>query len=150
MSEKKYRVIQWATGVVGSAALKYFIENPTIELVGVLVTNPDKVGKDAGDLVGLTKTGVLATNDEEAIVAMDADCVLFAPSMMTPPIDMVCRLLESGKNVVSPAGPFRPTSSSPRKPLGSRPPARRATARSTAAASTRASRATCCRSPCCG
>ncbi len=108
MAEKTYRVIQWATGVVGSAALKYFIENPTIELVGVLVTNPDKVGKDAGDLVGLPKTGVLATSDEEAIVAMDADCVLFAPSMMTPPIDMVCRLLESGKNVVSPAGPFLP------------------------------------------
>jgi hypothetical protein len=108
MSDKKYRVIQWATGVVGSAALKYFIENPVTELVGVLVTNPGKVGKDAGDLVGLPKTGVLATNDEEAIVAMDADCVLFAPSMMTPPIDQVCQLLASGKNVVSPAGPFLP------------------------------------------
>ena len=108
MSDKKYRVIQWATGVVGSAALKYFIENPVIELVGVYVTNPEKVGKDAGDLVGLPKTGVLATNDESAILAMDADCVLFAPSMMTPPIDMVCQLLASGKNVVSPAGPFLP------------------------------------------
>lgn len=108
MSEKKYRVIQWATGTVGSAALKYFIENPVIDLVGVYVTNPEKVGKDAGDLVGLPKTGVLASDDVEAIVAMEADCVLFAPSMMTPPIDMVCRLLESGKNVVSPAGPFLP------------------------------------------
>ncbi len=108
MAEKTYRVIQWATGVVGSAALKYFIENPVIDLVGVYVTNPDKVGKDAGDLVGLPKTGVLATNDEAAILAMDADCVLFAPSMMTPPIDMVCRLLASGKNVISPAGPFLP------------------------------------------
>ena len=108
MSDKKYRVIQWATGVVGSAALRYFIENPVIELVGVYVTNPEKVGKDAGDLVGLPKTGVLATNDEAAILAMDADCVLFAPSMMTPPIDMVCQLLASGKNVVSPAGPFLP------------------------------------------
>jgi hypothetical protein len=39
---------------------------------------------------------------------MDADCVLFAPSMMTPPIDLVCQLLASGKNVVSPAGPFLP------------------------------------------
>ncbi len=108
MPKKTYRVIQWATGVVGSAALKYFIENPVTELVGVYVTNPEKVGKDAGDLVGLGKTGVLATNDEDAILAMDADCVLFAPSMMTPPIDMVCRLLASGKNVVSPAGPFLP------------------------------------------
>ncbi len=108
MADKTYRVIQWATGTVGSAALKYFIENPVIELVGVLVTNPDKVGKDAGDLVGLPKTGVLATDSAEAILAMEADCVLFSPSMMTPPIDMVCRLLASGKNVVSPAGPFLP------------------------------------------
>jgi len=108
MAQKTYRVIQWATGVVGSAALKYFIENPVTELVGVYVTNPDKVGVDAGDLVDLPKTGVLATNDIEAIVAMDADCVLFAQSMMTPPMDMVCRLLASGKNVVSPAGPFLP------------------------------------------
>jgi hypothetical protein len=108
MSDKKYRVIQWATGVVGSAALKYFIENPFIDLVGVYVTNPEKVGKDAGDLVGLPKTGVLATDSVDAIMAMDADCVLFAPSMMTPPIDQVCQLLASGKNVVSPAGPFLP------------------------------------------
>jgi 2,4-diaminopentanoate dehydrogenase len=113
MADKTYRVIQWATGVVGSAALRHFIENPVTELVGVYVTNPEKVGKDAGDLVGLPKTGVLATGDEEAILRMDADCVLFAPSMMTPPIDMVCRLLESGKNVVSPAGPFLPNKFSP-------------------------------------
>ena len=108
MADKQYRVIQWATGTVGSAALKHFIENPVIDLVGVYVTNPDKVGKDAGGLVGLPKTGVLATDDVEAILAMNADCVLFAPSMMTPPIDMVCRLLASGKSVVSPAGPFLP------------------------------------------
>jgi hypothetical protein len=108
MANKTYRVIQWATGTVGSAALKYFIENPVIELVGVYVTNPEKVGKDAGDLVGLPKTGVLATSDVEAIMAMEADCVLFAPSLLTPPLDRVCQLLASGKNVVSPAGPFLP------------------------------------------
>lgn len=107
MSEKTYRVIQWATGTVGKVALKHFIENPVFELAGVLVTNPEKVGKDAGDLVGLSATGVLATNDVEAIVALDADCVHFAP--LLPDIDMVCRLLRSGKNVVSPLGPVYPT-----------------------------------------
>lgn len=109
MSEKKYRVIQWATGVVGKAALKHFIQNPVIDLVGVLVFNPDKVGQDAGDLVGLPKTGVLATNDQEAIIALDADAVLFSPlNMADTSLDLVCRLLASGKNVVSPAGPFLP------------------------------------------
>lgn len=107
MSQKKYRVIQWATGVVGSASLKYFIENPTFEVVGVLVTNPEKVGKDAAELVGLkTKTGVLATNDVEKIIALQADGVHFAPIITD--VDMICRLLRSGKNVCAPAGPFLP------------------------------------------
>jgi hypothetical protein len=106
MSQETYRVIQWATGTVGKAALRHFIENPVIELVGVLVTNPEKVGKDAGELVGLPATGVIATNDVEKIIALDADCVLFAP--LVTDLDMICRLLRSGKNVVCPAGPFFP------------------------------------------
>lgn len=107
MSEKTYRVIQWATGTVGKVALKHFIENPVCDLVGVFVTNPDKVGKDAGELVGLAPTGVLATNDAEKLIALDADCVLFAG--LRADLDLYCRLLRSGKNVISPAGPFNPT-----------------------------------------
>lgn len=109
MTGKTYRVIQWATGTVGSAALKHFVENPVTELVGVYVTNPEKVGKDAGDLVGLPRTGVIATNDVDALLEMEADCVLFAALFQGPAtLDMVCRLLASGKNVISTAGPFLP------------------------------------------
>ena len=107
MAKDTYRVIQWATGTVGQAALKHFIENPVIDLVGVYVTNPAKVSKDAGELVGLPPTGVLATDDAEALIAMDADCVLFAG--LVADVDLFCRLLRSGKNVISPAGPFNPT-----------------------------------------
>ena len=107
MSEQTYRVIQWATGTVGKVALEHFIENPVFDLVGVFVTHPDKVGKDAGELVGLPPTGVIATNDAEQLIAMDADCVLFAG--LRADLDLYCRLLRSGKNVVSPAGPFNPT-----------------------------------------
>lgn len=106
MSQKTYRVIQWATGAVGKTALRHFIENPVFELVGVLVTNQEKVGKDAGDIVGLPKTGIAATNDVEKIVALDADCVLFAPLVTN--VDTICRLLSAGKNVASVAGPFSP------------------------------------------
>ena len=104
MSEKVYRVIQWATGTVGKVALRHYIENPAFELAGVLVTNPEKVGKDAGDLVGVPRTGVLATNDVEKILALEADCVHFAP--IAQDIDMVCRLLRSCKNLVSAIGPY--------------------------------------------
>lgn len=106
MSQKTYRVIQWCTGVVGKTALRHFIENPVFELVGVLVTNPDKAGKDAGELVDLPSTGVAATTDAEAIFALDADCVHYAP--LVSDLDTICRLLQSGKNVASVGGPFSP------------------------------------------
>lgn len=108
MAKDTYRVIQWATGTVGKAALRHFIRNPVIDLVGVLVFNPDKDGKDAGDIVGLDKTGVLCTTDQEAIFTMEADAVLFSPEQSPTLLDDVCRLLASGKNVISPAGPFLP------------------------------------------
>lgn len=107
MGKDRYRVIQWATGTVGKAALRHFIENPVIELAGVCVTNPDKVGKDAGELAGLPPTGIQATNDAEALIALEADCVLFAG--LVADLDLFERLLRSGKNVISPAGPFYPT-----------------------------------------
>ena len=55
------RVIQWATGSVGSAQLREVIDDPTLELVGVFVFSPAKAGVDAGTLVGRGHTGVLAT-----------------------------------------------------------------------------------------
>lgn len=102
-----YRIIQWVTGHVGSVALRHFIENPTYELVGLRVTNQEKVGRDAGDLAGTESTGVIATDDAEAVIAMDADCVFYTP--MWAEVDVICRLLESGKNVVATGGYFYPT-----------------------------------------
>ncbi len=106
MTQKTYRVIQWCTGVVGKAALRHFIENPVFELVGVLVTNPEKAGRDAGEIAGLPPTGVLATDDVEKIIALDADAVHYAP--LVADVDTICRLLGSGKNVASVGGPFSP------------------------------------------
>jgi hypothetical protein len=107
MGGRVYRVIQWATGKVGQVAIREFIKNPAFDLVGVYVTAPAKVGKDAGELIGLPATGVIATDDIEAILALDADCVHFAP--LVEDIDLMCRILRSGKNVVTPLGPFYPT-----------------------------------------
>lgn len=106
MSGKTYRVIQWCTGVVGKTALRHFIENPIFDVVGVLVTNPEKNGKDAGTLAGLSEVGVQATTDIDSIIALDADCVHYAP--LVADVDMICRLLRSGKNVASVGGPFSP------------------------------------------
>lgn len=108
MSDRRFRVIQWVTGHVGSVGLRHFIENPTYDLVGLLVTNPEKVGRDAGDIAGLeVTTGVLATDDIDGIIGLDADCVFYTP--MYAEVDVICRILESGKNVVATGGYFYPT-----------------------------------------
>jgi hypothetical protein len=103
------RVIQWATGAVGSTTLKAIIEDPELELVGVWVHAAEKVGKDAGELVGLPSTGVLATNHHAALIALDADVVVHCPAGQGPieeRDEIVFDLLRSGKNVVSSTGPY--------------------------------------------
>ena len=104
-ADKIYRVIQWATGNVGSRALRTVIEHPQMELVGVYVTSDAKKGKDAGELAGLDRaTGVKATTSVDDIIALDADCVVYMPAYTN--FDDVCRILSSGKNVATPRGEF--------------------------------------------
>jgi 4-hydroxy-tetrahydrodipicolinate reductase len=98
------RVIQWATGNIGSRALRAVIEHPEMALVGLWVSNPDKVGKDAGTLAGTAPCGITATNSVDALVATEADCVLYM--RQGTDIDELCRLLASGKNVVTTRGDF--------------------------------------------
>jgi hypothetical protein len=69
-------------------------------LVGAKVYSDDKAGLDAGDIVQLGKTGIVATQDIDAIIALDADCVLYCP--MPWDVGEICRLLESGKHVNTP------------------------------------------------
>src|SRR4051794_9321162 len=100
------RVVQWATGGVGIAAIKGILEHPELELAGCWVHSEAKSGKDVGDLIGTGALGVTATNDVEAILALDADAVIYAPLLPNP--DEVTALLRSGKNVVTPVGWFYP------------------------------------------
>ncbi|HXJ33784.1 MAG TPA: dihydrodipicolinate reductase [Candidatus Eisenbacteria bacterium] len=101
-----YRVIQWATGNVGRAAVEGILAHPDLTLVGAFVTNPAKAGRDVGEICGLPKVGVAATNDVDEVLATRADCVLYAPLLAQT--DEVVRLLRSGKNVVTPVGWFYP------------------------------------------
>ena len=101
-----YRVIQWATGNVGRAAVEGILSHPELELVGTWVHSRDKAGRDVGELCGLAPIGVHATSDVDEILATAADCVLYSP--LLPHQGEVVRLLESGKNVVTPVGWFYP------------------------------------------
>ncbi len=101
------RVVQWATGSVGVAAINGVLDHPDLELAGCWVHSPEKAGKDVGEIVDRDPLGVLATNSVEEILALDADAVIYAPLM--PDQDEVVALLRSGKNVVTPVGWFYPS-----------------------------------------
>jgi 2,4-diaminopentanoate dehydrogenase len=98
----RYRVVQWATGNIGTRALREVIRHPGLDLVGVLVHDPAKDGVDAGLLCGEAATGVVATSDRAAILGLAADCVLYMPRRLD--LDDVVALLESGTNVVATLG----------------------------------------------
>lgn len=102
-----HRIIQWGTGAVGREALATILDTRSgLELVGVRVYSDDKDGIDAGVLLDRDPVGVLATTKAEAILGLDADCVVYTPRLTD--IGEVCRILESGKNVVTTAFLFHP------------------------------------------
>jgi hypothetical protein len=116
-----HRVIQWSTGNVGAHAVRAIAERPSLKLVGAYVTNADKDGRDVGDIVGVAPLGVKATTDADRLVALDADVVLHCPlpSLVhgdDPDLDLdvICRLLASGKNVITVVGYMYPKVYGPR------------------------------------
>lgn len=108
IAPKTYRVVAWSTGNVGRHAIAGIDARPDLELVGLWVSNPDKVGQDAGALAGLDRTlGVAATNDVDTLLALRPDVIVhtaMADNRLMEALEDIQRLLRSGVNVVS-SGP---------------------------------------------
>ena len=99
-----YRVIQWATGTVGIHAVPAIVAHPQLELAGLWVHSDNKAGRDAGELCGGPPAGVLATQDADALLDLDADCICYTAHSDVRPdqvIEDIARMLRSGKNVVN-------------------------------------------------
>jgi hypothetical protein len=98
------RIVQFSTGNVGVHALRSIIERPDLELVGVHARGQDKIGRDAADLCGFDRpTGVLATDDIDALIELNADCVVYTSQAETRPHEAlreISRFLRAGTNVV--------------------------------------------------
>jgi hypothetical protein len=100
------RVVQWATGNVGRAAVEAMVSHPELEVVGAWVHSKDKVGRDVGELCGIERLGVSAADSIDDILALKPDCVLYAP--LLPNQQEVTQLLQAGVNVVTPLNWFYP------------------------------------------
>ncbi|MGW4365827.1 NAD(P)H-dependent amine dehydrogenase family protein [Nocardia takedensis] len=98
------RVAQFSTGNVGRHSLRAIIGRPDLELVGVHAASPAKIGRDAADLCGLTEpTGVIATDDLDALIDLAPDCVVYTALAETRPMEAIeelTRILAAGIDVV--------------------------------------------------
>ncbi|WP_296607370.1 diacylglycerol kinase [Nocardioides sp.] len=102
------KVVVWSTGTVGRHAIAGIDAHPDLELVGVWVSNPDKDGKDAGELAELGRElGVRATTDKQALLAMKPDAIVhtaMTDDRVFEAIEDLVDFLEAGINVTS-SGP---------------------------------------------
>ena len=101
------RVVHIGTGNVGRLALAELIANPAFELIGLCVSTPAKVGRDAGELAGLdVMTGIKASDDLEAMLASEPECAVYCAmgdTRMVEAMGDVRRILAAGINVVGSA-----------------------------------------------
>lgn len=99
--------VVWGTGNVGRAAIRAVAAHPELRLAAVVVHNPDKVSRDAGELAGMDHSlGVAATDDVEAVLGAGPEAVVYAASGDVRPGDAladVARALRAGAVVVTPA-----------------------------------------------
>jgi hypothetical protein len=99
--------VVWGTGNVGRAAIRAVAAHPLLELTGVIVQNPAKVGRDAGPLGGLDRDlGVAATDDIASVLANSPRAIVYAASGDVRPDDAlvdICRALRAGCVVVTPS-----------------------------------------------
>ncbi|MCW2649813.1 MAG: putative dihydrodipicolinate reductase-like protein [Mycobacterium sp.] len=97
-------VAVWGPGSMGVIALRGVIDHPELQLVDVIVHSDAKAGRDAGELCGAGPVGVIATKDPAAVLAGDADVVVYAAAANLRPLEAISdmdSILRSGKNVVS-------------------------------------------------
>jgi hypothetical protein len=95
------RVVQWTTGNVGQRSVRAIVAHPDLDLVGCYAWSADKVGRDVGELCGIEPVAVAATDDNDALLALQPDCVVYNP--MWPDVGELARILDAGVNVVSTA-----------------------------------------------
>ncbi len=93
--------MQWTTGNVGKKSVQAIVDNAQLELVGCYAWSAEKVGHDVGELCGIGPLGVRATDDVDALVALEPDCVVYNP--MFADADELIRILRAGINVVATA-----------------------------------------------
>lgn len=93
------KVVQWTSGGVAREAVRAVLSDKRMELVGLFAFSSEKVGRDVGELCGLERLDLAATDDIGRLIALEPDVVSYNP--LYPDVGHLVRLLEAGINVVT-------------------------------------------------
>lgn len=112
--KKKIRAIQYGVGPIGASLARLMREKQAIEVIGAIDTDPQKAGRDLGEVVGATDApwGVTVTADAESLLGEAVDVVVHSTSSSLAAVaDQLMACLAAESCVVSTceelAYPFR-------------------------------------------
>jgi len=100
----KLRVAQCYTGAIGSEIIRRMADHSQMQLVGVLVHDAAKSGKDSGTLVGAEPNGIITTNSLDDIIALQPDGIIWSGKNYD--VDAYARILAAGINLYTGMGGY--------------------------------------------
>ena len=113
----KIKVVQYGCGKMSIYTMKYALEQG-MEIVGAIDINPNVIGKDIGDIIGIEKQNVKVTSVEDAedlLRKMNPDiCIITTMSLMKDIKDSLLLCAKLGINAITTCEEaFYPMNSSP-------------------------------------
>ena len=101
--KKKIRAIQYGIGPIGASIARLMRERQAIEICGAIDTDPAKVGRDLGEVVGAPDApwGVIISADAKEVLDQAADVVIHSTSSSLPKVaDQLLACLEAESCIV--------------------------------------------------
>lgn len=102
--QDRVRVAHLGTGTTGREALRGIIAHPDLELVTLWVSAPDKVGRDAGELIGLERVGIPAVGSLDEALDRGPDVLSYCGNGLRRETEVVgeaSRALQRGVDVIT-------------------------------------------------
>jgi hypothetical protein len=102
--KKKIRAIQYGVGPIGASIARLMREKQAIEIIGAIDTDPAKIGRDLGELIGAQDApwGVKVSADAKEVLEQNADVVIHSTSSSLPKVmDQLLMCLEAESCIVS-------------------------------------------------
>ncbi len=80
--KKKIRAIQYGVGPIGASIVRLMREKQAIEIIGAIDTDPEKAGRDLGEVAGAKDApwGVKVSAEAKEVLEQNADVVIHSTS----------------------------------------------------------------------